>query len=61
MAKSVADLLDSAGLRRAALAVQALVFLRLLRRSNPNIHSISLTFSASKANEFSVREKWVDN
>lgn len=58
MTKSVAYLLDSAGLRRAALAAQALVFVRLLRTSDPNLSSISLTFSASKANESSVREKW---
>lgn len=57
MTKSVACLLDSAGPRRAALAAQALAFLRLLRTSNPNLSSISLPFSASKPNEVNIREK----
>lgn len=59
MTKSVAYLLDSVnkGGRRAALAAQALVFLILLRMSNPSLSSISLTFAA-KINELSIREKW---
>lgn len=60
MTKSVAYLLDSVnkGWRRAALAAQALAFLILLRTSNPSLSSISLTFSAAKINELSIREKW---
>lgn len=60
MTKSAAYLLDSVnkGWRRAALAAQALVFLILLRMSNPSLSSISLTFSAAKINELSIREKW---